>query len=156
MSETDILLKLFDTLKDASKETQQLCHTMLTNQANIGTYIKQLPMTDLKDALKEHSKEASDEIGVCTETVETTTDNILEKVKLIENRIGKMILVVIVAFTLFSSALFVARYMNKSDITAHEKLEKVITTQNKQIAELQKTIDELHQENGDDKKPSGG
>lgn len=156
MSETDLLLKLFDTLKDASKETQQLCHAMLTNQQNIGSYIKQLPMTDLKEALKEHSKEASDEIGTCTETVETTTDTILERVKLIESKIGKMILVVLVAFTLFSSALFVAKYITTSDSESHEKLEKVIATQNDQIIELQKTIENLHKENGNDKKPSGG
>ena len=45
MAEADLLIKLFDTLKDASKETRDLCQAMLTNQNNIGNYIKNLPKT---------------------------------------------------------------------------------------------------------------
>ena len=136
MSEIDLLIKLFDTLKDASKETQQLCHAMLTNQNNIGNYMKTLPMDDLKQALKDHSKESTDEIGTCTETVESTTDNILERVKVIEGKIGKMILVVIVAFSLFGSAVMIAQ-LTDEDV-------KPATYYEEKIEYLEKQIEEFH------------
>jgi hypothetical protein len=104
MAEVDLLIKLFDTLKDSSKDTQQMCQAMLTNQNNIGNYIKHLPMAELTEALKDHSKESSDEIGTCTETVETKSDDILEEIKTMSGKVKTMITVVIVAFALFSIA----------------------------------------------------
>ena len=152
MSEIDLLIKLFDTLKDASKETQQLCHAMLTNQNNIGNFMKNLPMNELKQALKDHSKESTDEIGTCTETVETKTDNILERVKAIEGKIGKMILVVVVAFTLFGSAIMIANFTNphsqSQDRDTITELKKIIDEDklrtDEVIEDLRKTIEELH------------
>ncbi|MHA1816262.1 MAG: hypothetical protein ACTSX1_09670 [Candidatus Heimdallarchaeaceae archaeon] len=108
MAEIDLLLKLFDTLKDASKETRDLCQAMLTNQNNIGNYIQNLPMTDLTQALKEHSKESTEEIGTCTETVETKSDVILEEVKTLKQKVTTMIVVVMVAFSVFAMALLIA------------------------------------------------
>ena len=104
MAEVDLLIKLFDTLKDSSKDTQQMCQVMLTNQNNIANYIKHLPIEELTDALKDHSKESSEEIGTCTETVESTTDTILTELQLMNGKIKTMITVVIVAFALFSIA----------------------------------------------------
>lgn len=152
MSEIDLLIKLFDTLKDASKETQQLCHAMLTNQNNIGNYMKSLPMDDLKQALKDHSKESTDEIGTCTETVESKSDNILERVKAIEGKIGKMILVVIVAFTLFTTAILIANFSNPhsqaQDRATIEDLQKIIDADkirtDEVIEDLRKTVEEFH------------
>ena len=104
MAEVDLLLKLFDTLKDASKDNYQLAQALLTNQNNIGNYIRSLPLDDLKQALKDHSKDSSDEIGTCKETVETKSDDILTEVKKISSKIKTMIIVVVVAFTLFGAA----------------------------------------------------
>jgi len=137
MSDFDLLIKLFDTLKDSSKETQQLCHAMLTNQQNIGNYIKTLPMSDLKEALKEHSKESTDEIGTCTETVESKSDIILEEVKEIKGKVTKMILVVIVAFTLFTSAVLIARITTPKPQDTHNELKM-------EIDNLRKDIEDLH------------
>ena len=137
MSDFDLLIKLFDTLKDSSKETQQLCHAMLTNQQNIGNYIKTLPISDLKEALKEHSKESTDEIGTCTETVESKSDIILEEVKEIKGKVTKMILVVIVAFTLFTSAVLIARITTPKPQDTHNELKM-------EIDNLRKDIEDLH------------
>lgn len=104
MSEVDILLKLFDTLKDSSKESQQLLQALLTNQNNIGNYIKNLPMEDLRQALKEHSNHSEDKIGTCTDTVVTKSNYIIEEIKKIRNRIKIIVLVIGVTFTLFSAA----------------------------------------------------
>lgn len=104
MPDVDLLIKLFDTLKDSSKDTHIMCQAMLTNQNNIGNYIKNLPMESLVNALKDHSKNSKDEIGSCTQTVETKSDDILAEVTSIKGKIKTMIMVVVVAFALFSIA----------------------------------------------------
>ena len=109
MSDFELLIKLFDTLKDSSKETQQLCHTVLTNQQNIGNYIKTLPMTDLKDALKEHSKDSSQDIGTCKDKVEATGIDLMKELKGMATKINRMILVVIVAFTIVTGGYLIMR-----------------------------------------------
>jgi len=110
MAEVDLLIKLFETLKDALRDTNQLCQAMLNNQTSIANHMKTLPIEDLKQVLKDHSKESSDEIGTCTETVESKTDTILQKVNAMDNKLTKMILVVTVTFSLLTVAYFVGRY----------------------------------------------
>lgn len=127
MAEIDLLLKLFDTLKDASKETRDLCQAMLTNQNDIGNYIKNLPMTDLTQALKEHSKESTEEIGTCTETVESKSDIILEEVKTLKQKVKTMIIVVMVAFSVFGIALLIAGIVDDND-----KKESTSTTEQRE------------------------
>lgn len=127
MAEIDLLLKLFDTLKDASKETRDLCQAMLTNQNDIGNYIKNLPMTDLTQALKEHSKESTEEIGTCTETVESKSDIILEEVKTLKQKVKTMIIVVMVAFSVFGMALLIAGIVDDND-----KKESTSTTEQRE------------------------
>ena len=143
MAEVDLLLKLFDTLKDASKETQQLCHALLTNQNNITNYMGNLPMDELKMALRDHAKDSSDEIGTCTETVETKTDNILSVVKTIDSKVGKMILVVLVSFSLFSIAFFMGKYTSGDADKFIEWEEKI---KSRQEAEHNKLIDAIREE----------
>ena len=160
MSDFDLLLKLFDTLKDSSKDTQDLCHAMLTNQNNIGTYIKNLPIDELKSALKEHNKESADNIDACTETVETKTDTILEKVNLIDTKIGKMITVVIVAFALLTVAFVIGRLSmdttsleKKIEINQQEEhqiiIDAVKESMEEEFEKIKETIDRFH--NGTEK-----
>ncbi|MCK5603429.1 hypothetical protein KAR91_16205 [Candidatus Pacearchaeota archaeon] len=109
MSEADLLIKLFDTLKDSIRDMQQLCQAMLTNQTNIGNYVKNLPIDEVKELLKEHSKDSSVEIETCSETVETQADAILNEVKELKGKVKTMIIIVIVAFTLFTSAILIGK-----------------------------------------------
>ncbi len=160
MSDFDLLLKLFDTLKDSSKDTQDLCHAMLTNQNNIGSYIKNLPIDELKNTLKEHNKESIDNIDACTETVETKTDTILEKVNLIDTKVGKMITVVVVAFALLTVSFIVGRL--SMDTTSLQKaiesdqqiehqiiIDAVKESMEEEFEKIRETIDKFH---GDDAK----
>jgi len=126
MAEIDLLIKLFDTLKDASKETRDLCQAMLTNQNDIGNYIKNLPMTELTGALKEHSKESTDEIGVCTETVQSKSDTILEEIETLKQKVKTMIIVVMVAFSLFGMSLLIGGLITNHDKSEIEALKKQI------------------------------
>ena len=156
MAEVDLLIKLFDTLKDASKETRDLCQAMLTNQNNIGNYIKNLPVTDLTQALKEHSKQSTSEIGTCTETVESTTDIILNEVKNMGGRVRTMIIVVSVAFSLFTLATLIGvisyNISGKTKDTKSieklidEKFESILNESNKKDNEILEAIRRLHPE----------
>jgi len=156
MAEVDFLIKLFDTLKDASKETRDLCQAMLTNQNNIGNYIRNLPVTDLTQALKEHSKQSTSEIGTCTETVESTTDIILNEVKNMGGRVRTMIIVVSVAFSLFTLATLIGvisyNISGKTKDTKSieklidEKFESILNESNKKDNEILEAIRRLHPE----------
>ncbi len=140
MAEIEILTKLFDTLKDQMKDLQVMSQAILTNLNSIGNYIKHLPMEELRESLKEHSKESSDEIENCTETVETKTDNILEKVNIIESRVSRMILVVVVAFSLLSGAYLFGRYSMDDNKKFNEWKKKITEEQNQDHKNLRKEV----------------
>jgi len=148
MSETDFLLKLFDTLKDASKETQQLCHALLTNQNDIGNLLKNIPVKELKDTLKEHSKESSADIKACTEIIELKNDGVLDRLKTVETKIAKMILVVIVAVGLFSAALLIGSLVRDKDDSINSEIITEIQKKRKRITELEKRIEILKSSGG--------
>jgi len=147
MAEIDLLLKLFDTLKDQMKDIHTAFQALLTNQNNIGNYIRNLPMEEVKQLLKDHSKESTDEIGTCTETVETKSDDILTAVNTMKERVDRMILVVKVAFALFGAAILIGgityNYVGKQDQKVieeqkhneHEKLKKELKDEFKKALE---------------------
>jgi len=135
MAEVDLLIKLFETLKDALRDTNQLCQAMLNNQTSIANHMKTLPIEDLKQVLKEHSKESSDDIGTCTETVETQGVNILNEIRDLKGKVKTMIIVVVVAFTLFSSVLLVGKLMVDTDQTHEELKIEIIRELNKKRSE---------------------
>ena len=135
MAEVDLLIKLFETLKDALRDTNQLCQAMLNNQTSIANHMKTLPIEDLKQVLKDHSKESSDDIGTCTETVETQGVNILNEIRDLKGKVKTMIIVVVVAFTLFSSVLLVGKLMVDTDQTHEELKIEIIRELNKKRSE---------------------
>lgn len=135
MAEVDLLIKLFETLKDALRDTNQLCQAMLNNQTSIANHMKNLPIEDLKQVLKDNSKESSDDIGTCTETVETQGVNILNEIRDLKGKVKTMIIVVVVAFTLFSSVLLVGKLMVDTDQTHEELKIEIIRELNKKRSE---------------------
>jgi len=148
MAEVDLLLKLFDTLKDAIKDTQQMCQVMLTNQNNIGNYIKNLPMEELKQLLKDHTKDSANEIETCTEKVGTTTDVILNEVKKIAGKVRTMIIVVIVAFSLFTVAglIGVITYNTRESASADNRVEEHQTSQDDHDELKREIIESIREE----------
>lgn len=142
MNETiDILVKLFDTLKEASDETKKTSKELIAQQQELVNHVKHLPIAELKDALKEHAKESSQDIDSCTETVETKTDTILEKVKGIENKVGRMILVVIVAFSILTGGYIIIRTLSETSGDTHDAEIHVIK---KEVDEIKEMIEKLH------------
>jgi len=137
MGEIDLLLKLFDTLKDSMKDQQTVHNALLTNQNDLGNYLKTLPIEEIKLMLKEHTKESSDEIESCTETVESKSDTILNEIKIIKDKIKTMIIIVMVTFSLFGMSLLIAKIVDN-----HDKNE---------IKDLKEQIELLHRDDKTEK-----
>ena len=122
----DLMVKLFETLKQSSDKNEATLQKLIEQQHSLIGHIEYLPIKDLQIALKDHNKDSSDNISACTDTVETTSTSILEKVRKIDSKIGKMITVVLVAFGLFSITFIIARMTMDTGLT---KAEKQIQTQ---------------------------
>ena len=165
MADVDLLIKLFDTLKESNKETTQISHALLQNQNDISNYIKNLPMNEIKQLLKDHVKESSSEIDSCTEIVEEKSDTILEEVKTISGKIKTMIIIVLVAFSLFSAAALIGVIISKND-ESKKGYDKLIEAVNEAIDEkfrtfkeesdrkddeILKAIEKLHKQEEDEK-----
>jgi len=140
MSDIDLLIKLFDTLKDSMKDQQTVHNALLTNQNDLGNHLKTLPIEEIKQILKDHTKDSSDDIDSCTETVESKSDAILEEVKEIKGKIKNMILAVVVAVSLFGIALLIGgiAFNNvepKQETISHESIKKIIEEYHKQDSE---------------------
>jgi len=105
----DLMVKLFDTLKQSSDKNEATLQKLIEQQRSLIGHIEYLPIKDLQQALKEHNAHSSSEINSCTETVNTTTNNILDKVKNIESKIARMIVVVLVASSVLGLAFLVGR-----------------------------------------------
>ena len=149
MAEIDLLLKLFDTLKDSMKDIHTANHALLTNQNDIGNHIKGLPMEEVKQLLKDHAKESSDDIDSCTETVESKSDTILNEIKIIKDKIKTMITVVSVAFALFTSAALIGVIVyniQKEEAPSHSTLEQTLEDIKLENESLRQQIEDFHNE----------
>ena len=138
MSDTlEFVSKLFDTLKEASKDSNISLQTLISQQQDLVSHVKGLPVKELQQALKDHDTNSKSEIDSCTETVETKTDSILKKVNLIDNKVTKMITVVLVAFGLLVVTYVFVRTVVDIDTTNHGDIEQ-------KLENIEKTIKELH------------
>ena len=129
MNSPDVIIKLFDTLKDATNKNESTMQTLINQQATLVEHVKHLPIDEIKTDIKDHVKTAQEERKV-----------IEGKVDKADSRVVKMIIVVVVAFTLFSSAILIAKLVDDSEPT-HTA---VIETYEKQIDDLRKQIEDFH------------
>ena len=143
----DILLKLFATLKESSDKNEEATKQLILQQLELVGHIKHLPIEDLRQALKDHAKESSEEIDSCEETVTTTSEDLMTELKKMSNKVSKMILVVVVAFTILTGAYIIIRSVadNQESISATQEAQhrKVATDV---IEEIRKEIRKLHNE----------
>ena len=139
MSDTlDFVSKLFDTLKEASKDSNTALQRLVAQQQELVNHVKGLPITELHQTLKDHDTKSTGEIDSCTETVESQTGTILKEVRDLKGKVRTMIIVVVVAFSLFTSAALIGKLVIESDYISHDDLKSEM------IEEIKKTIDENH------------
>lgn len=107
----DLLLKLFDILKDSSDKNEEATQQLILQQIEMLNYMKNMPIADLRRALKEHSEKSGEDIDTCTETVETTTGDIMSAINNIARKIDRMLWAVGIIVSLLAPGYFIIRYL---------------------------------------------
>lgn len=114
---SEIIIKLFDTLKDSTDKNERTMQTLINQQQALVDNVKHMPIDEIKQDIKDHIVSAHDE-----------RKEISDKVDKVDSKVIKMILVVVVAFSLFSVAYFVVRSTSdidkvKEEITREQEIE---------------------------------
>jgi len=123
----DFLLELFKTLKQASDSTESTLREMIGQQEKLVGHVEHIPVQDIKDDLKEHDTK-----------VDKKGDKILKEVEDVKGKVGKMITVVLVAFSLLTISFIVGRL--SMDTTGVKK--QIQTEQHEEHQQLIDTITE--------------
>jgi hypothetical protein len=111
----DIILKLFDTLKDSTDKNERTMQTLIGQQQVLVESVTHMPINEIRQEVKDHIVSAHEE--------RNGISKILNKV---DSKITKMILVVVIVFTLFSSAVMIAK-LSESPPTHQQLIEKIET-----------------------------
>lgn len=139
----EILVKLFETLKDSSKRSEEMTQRLVMQQVELVNQIKNLPVEDLKEALKEHAKESINEIDECAGSIELHTTELKVILNNILSRVNKMILVVSITFMLFTGVYTFAKLVADDQIH-HEELKQEIKTDQKEM--INDVVDQIREE----------
>jgi len=109
----DIILKLFDTLKDSTDKNERTMQTLITQQQLLVDNVTHLPINEIRQDIKDHIISAHEE-----------RKGISDKILKIDGKISKMIIVVLVAFTILSGSYLFVRSSLDHDI--HKLIEQSI------------------------------
>lgn len=110
-----ILVKLFETLKTSSDKNEEATQKLIVQQLDLVGHIKHLPIQDLKDALAAHAKDSKKEVNDCTENVDIKTSDLMVEVVKLNNKVSKMILVVVATFTILMGSYVIIRSVADKD-----------------------------------------
>ena len=103
---SDIILKLFDTLKDSTDKNERTIQTLINQQQTLVDNVTRMPMNEIRQEIKEHVISAKKE-----------REDISDKVDKVDYKISKMIIVVLVTFTILSGSYLFVRSSIDSDHT---------------------------------------
>lgn len=96
----DILIKLFDTLKESTNRNTAATDVLIKQQLDLVSYMKTLPICELKDSLKDHGVACNINHEKSKNNIDEKNDTVIKELGLIKDKIKTMITVVIVAFTI--------------------------------------------------------
>jgi len=143
----NILVKLFETLKASSDKNEDATQQLIVQQLDLVGHIKNLPIDDLREALREHAKDSAADIDTCSETVENTSGDLMKELKTIGNKVNKMILIVVVAFSMLAGSYIFVRSISDNETTLREWREKIETSQASEHHKIAlEVIDEIKKE----------
>lgn len=149
----EILVKLFDTLKEASDENKRTTQVLVSQQQELVNYIKTLPIVDFKELLKDHATKSGTDIDACTLKVETKTESILQKMRSIDGKITKMLIVITVFVGLLAVAYFIARSTTDVEQIKNDITKEIDSEQKKEhqaiIDTIEKAIKKYHENRND-------
>jgi len=140
----EIIVKLFDTLKESSTRTTDALNDLISQQNELISHVKHLPINEFQNALKDHAKSTVDEFIKSSEKTTESSNKILEKIKNIDSKLSKVLIVISVAFALSGVVYFLVRSTIDTDKIMLKIEEKQNTEHNKLMEEIKNEIEKLH------------
>jgi len=143
-----ILIKLFDTLRESSNRNEDSTQKLIMQQLELVGQIKNLPVDDLKQALKEHAKESADNIDGCSGIIELKTNDIMEALRTVINKLNKMMLIVVVVTSVLSGGYFIIKTITDTQSKVYITDEKTQTLLESIKQQLDEHINPIEQTEG--------
>ena len=156
---TEVILKLFDTLKESSKDVKTSVEKQTDAIVHLSSLLKEgVTLDEIKKIIDEHNIHSGkhlDDIDTCAGTIEDNSTVILQVLKGLSKKVSTMIIVVVVTFALMAiSYLFVS---NSVETIIKNKIEESIKTEEtymydpshnellEQIEKIKKQMEKLNQ-----------
>lgn len=130
----DILVKLFETLQASTDKSSEATNQLIVQQLELVNQIKNLPVEDLKVALKEHAKDSAQNISNSQSHLSGLSDVIMKELRVINAKITKMIIIFSVIITVSTGGYFVIRTVADSDQYIEEHLDGKFENLSNQIS----------------------
>lgn len=109
--QNDFIKLLFDMLKETTEDNTDAIRKLFEQQLILVGTVEKMPISELKKALEDHHKDSTDDIGACTETVESETKSILEKINDLTSKVKLMIGIVAAAVAFTGVVYIVGRFL---------------------------------------------
>jgi len=92
---SDIILKLFDTLKDSTDKNERTVQALINQQQTLVDNVTHMPIDEIKQDIKDHVISAREE-----------RKDISDKIQKIDLKVTKMIITVLVAFAIITGGYY--------------------------------------------------
>ena len=149
----ETLNRLFDTLRDASNRNEKSTDKLIDQQIKLIGEIKNMPITDIKTALKDHA----DQTAVDKKEIDTHTNEIMEMLRIILGKVNKMMTVFALVVAITMGTYVVIRYLAEDKNSVEElrqELKEKRQAEQKEFLEMIKIEMEKLHENDQPKYPT--
>ena len=127
----DILVKLFETLQHSTNKSSEATNQLIVQQLELVNQIKNLPVEDLRRALKEHAKDSAENINDCNTNMSNLYSKIMTEMRSINSKLSKMIIVFSVIVSVATGGYFVI----KATVDSDSYIEKHLNGKFKELSE---------------------
>lgn len=150
----EILVKLFETLKSSSDKNEESTRQLIVQQLELVNHIKNMPISDLKQALKDHAKDSATDIDTCSETINSNSNDIMKELKSLHSKVTKMLIIISLTISISTGGYFIIRSTADNDTIIEKHLDKKFDDLSKQISKerndeiekLRKEMEMLHKD----------
>lgn len=143
----EILVKLFETLKTSSDKNEEATRQLILQQLELVNQIKNLPIEDLKLALKEHAKESTKDMNSCTEVISVTSSDVMAELRNIKGKLTKMLIALGLIVSIATGGYFIIRATADNDRIIEKHLDKKFNEMSNQISkERAEDLNEIRQQ----------
>ena len=146
MSDDNILSKLFDTLRHASDRNEDATQKLIVQQLELVGHIKNMPLTELRSALENHAKDSKSDIDECSGTVVTTSNDIMEYLRLINGKMTKMLIAIAIVIAVSTGGYFIIRYAAEKGAPPAAWEERLKSIEEDQHRDIDEKLDEFMKE----------